>query len=51
MLALGAAQKVRQALGKKGVREGVTVCDRGEGVKSMWRHTYKKSIIHMKHEI
>ena len=23
-----------------GVREGVTVCDRGEGVKSMWRHTY-----------
>ena len=23
-----------------GVREGVTVCDRGRGVKSMWRHAY-----------
>jgi len=25
----------------EGVRKGVTVCDR-EGVKRMWRHTYKK---------
>ena len=33
------------------VREGVTVCDRGRGVKSMWRHAYTKFIIHMKHEI
>ena len=25
----------------EGVREGVRVCDMGEGVKSLWRHTYK----------
>ena len=34
----------------EGVREGVTVCDRG-GVKSMWLHTYTFFIIHMKDEI
>jgi len=28
---LGAAHKVRHARGGEGVREGVTVCDRGEG--------------------
>jgi len=26
----------------EGVRECVTVCDRGRGVKSMWRHAYEK---------
>ena len=38
-LILGAVHKVRHARGE-GVREGVTVCDRGRGVKSMWRHAY-----------
>jgi len=34
---LGAVHKVRHARG--GIREGVTVCDRGEGgIRSMWRH-------------
>ena len=32
---IGAVHKVRHARGEEGVREGVTVCDRGEGVKSM----------------
>ena len=35
LVLLGAVHKVRHARGGKGVREGVTVCDRGEGVKSM----------------
>ena len=37
---LGAVHKVRHARGGEGFREGVTVCDRGRGVKSMWRHAY-----------
>jgi len=47
---LGAVHKVRHAQGG-GVQEDVTVCDKGEGVKSMWRHAYNFFIIHMKHEI
>ena len=34
-----------------GVREGVQFVTGGVEVKSMWRHTYKFFIIHMKHEI
>jgi len=40
----GAVHKVRQAQGE-GVREGVTICDRGRGAKSMWRHFKKNSYI------
>jgi len=25
----------------EGVQEGVTFCERGRRVRSMWRHTYK----------
>ena len=46
----GVVHKVRHARGE-GVRESVTVCDRGRGIKSMWRHAYNFFFIHMKHKI
>ena len=44
--------KVRHARRGEGVRESVTVCDRGRGVRSMWRHAYTFFYhTYMKHEI
>jgi len=35
----------------EGVREGVTVCDRGEGVQEHVTSHFKKNFIHMKPKI
>ena len=43
----GAVHKVRHARGE-GVREGVTVCDRGEGVQEHVTSHFKNIFIHMK---
>src|SRR6218665_1799809 len=51
---LGAVHKVRHARGEKGVREGVTVCDRGQRGSRVGLcdvtliHIF---IIHLKHDI
>src|SRR6218665_2271141 len=47
----GAVHKVRHARGGEGVREGVTVCDRGRGSRACDVTLIKFFIIHMKHEI
>ena len=45
-----AIHKVRHARGE-GVREGVTVCDRGKGQKLVMSHFLNLFIIHIKPEI
>ena len=50
MESLGAVHKVRHGRGE-GVRESVTVCDRGRGSRACDVTLITKIVIHMKHEI